>query len=166
MALAANPRYVRSGTRPYPYSEPLAGLHEEDIDGDGRILQMRIRDPHGDWKISSLDNRLMEKRGPDEHEGEFFRLLPEGRLEEFDGVEIKLAKPLQGLDFNRNFPFEWQPESTQAGAGPFPASEERDSRGGGLFQPAQQYQYSSYIPHTRRHYSAAIQYEAGRKNGN
>jgi murein tripeptide amidase MpaA len=123
LALAANPRYVRSGTRPYPYSEPLAGLHEEDIDGDGRILQMRIRDPHGDWKISSLDNRLMEKRGPDEHEGEFFRLLPEGRLEEFDGVEIKLAKPLQGLDFNRNLPFEWQPESTQAGSGPFPASE-------------------------------------------
>ena len=124
LALAAKPQYVRSGTRPYPYSEPLAGLHDEDIDGDGRILQMRIPDPNGDWKISSLDDRLMEKRGPDEHDGEFYRLLPEGRLEDFDGVEIKLAKPLQGLDFNRNFPFEWQPESTQAGAGPFPASEQ------------------------------------------
>ena len=124
LALAEKPQYVRSGTRPYPYSEPLAGLHDEDIDGDGRILQMRIPDPNGDWKISSLDDRLMEKRGPDEHDGEFYRLLPEGRLEDFDGVEIKLAKPLQGLDFNRNFPFEWQPESTQAGAGPFPASEQ------------------------------------------
>ena len=124
LALAAKPQYVRSGTRPYPYSEPLAGLHDEDIDGDGRILQMRILDPNGDWKISSLDDRLMEKRGPDEHDGEFYRLLPEGRLEEFDGVEIKLAKPLQGLDFNRNFPFEWQPESTQAGSGPYPASEQ------------------------------------------
>ena len=39
-------------------------------------------------------------------------------------MKIALARPLQGLDFNRNFPFEWQPESTQAGAGPFPASEE------------------------------------------
>ena len=124
LALAAKPQYVRSGTRPYPYSEPLAGLHDEDIDGDGRILQMRTPDPNGDWKISSLDDRLMEKRGPDEHDGEFYRLLPEGRLEEFDGVEIKLAKPLQGLDFNRNFPFEWQPESTQAGSGPYPASEQ------------------------------------------
>ena len=124
LAMAENPRYLRSGTRPYPYSEPLAGLHEEDIDGDGRILQMRIPDPHGDWKISSLDDRLMQKRGPDEHGEPYYRLLPEGRLEDFDGVEIKLAKPLQGLDFNRNFPFEWQPESTQAGAGPFPASEE------------------------------------------
>ena len=123
LALAESPQYVRSGTRPYPYAEKLAGLHDEDIDGDGRLLQMRLRDPNGDWKVSSLDDRLMEKRGPDEHEGEFYRLLPEGRLEEFDGLEIKLARPLQGLDFNRNFPFEWQPESTQAGSGPYPASE-------------------------------------------
>ena len=124
LALADNPRYLRSGTRPYPFSDPVAGLHEEDIDGDGRILQMRIPDPNGDWKISSLDDRLMQKRGPDEHGDGFYRLLPEGRLEDFDGVKIKLAEPLQGLDFNRNFPFEWQPESTQSGAGPFPASEE------------------------------------------
>ena len=124
LALSESPKYVRSGTRAYPSDEPLAGLHEEDIDGDGRILQMRILDPHGDWKVSSLDDRLMEKRGPDEHGGTYYRLLPEGRLEEFDGVGIKLAKPLQGLDFNRNFPYEWQPESMQSGSGPFPTSEE------------------------------------------
>lgn len=124
LALADRPKYVRSGTRPYPYSEPLAGLHEEDIDGDGRILQMRVPDPHGDWKVSSLDPRLMQKRGPDEQVGDFYRLLPEGLVEDYDGVLLKVAPPFQGLDFNRNFPFEWQPESTQAGAGPFPASEE------------------------------------------
>ena len=123
-ALADQPRYVRSGTRAYPYSEPVAGLHAEDVDGDGRILQMRVPDPNGDWKISSLDSLLMEKREPDEHDGAFYRLLPEGSLEDFDGVQIKMARPLQGLDFNRNFPFEWQPDSTQAGAGPFPTSEE------------------------------------------
>ena len=122
-ALADRPRYVRSGTRPYPFAEAEPGLHDEDIDGDGRVLQMRFPDPHGDWKISSLDSRLMEKRGADEHGGDYYRLLPEGRLEEYDGVEIKMARPLQGLDFNRNFPFEWQPDSTQAGAGPYPASE-------------------------------------------
>ena len=123
LAQTDSPKYVRSGTRPFPFSEPLAGLHEEDIDGDGRILQMRLRDPNGDWKVSSLDVRLLEKRGPDAHGGTYYRLLPEGRLEAFDGVEIKLAKPLQNLDFNRNFPFDWQPESTQSGAGPYPASE-------------------------------------------
>ena len=44
-ALADQPRYVRSGTRAYPYSEPVAGLHAEDVDGDGRILQMRVPRP-------------------------------------------------------------------------------------------------------------------------
>ena len=61
-ALAGEPRYIRSGTRPFPYGEPEAGLHEEDIDGDGRILQMRVPDPNGDWKVSSLESRLMQKR--------------------------------------------------------------------------------------------------------
>ena len=82
-ALADQPRYVRSGTRPYPYSEPVAGLHDEDIDGDGRILQMRIPDPNGDWKISSLDSRLMEKRRADEQEGNVLQAAagrPPGRL--------------------------------------------------------------------------------------
>lgn len=36
-ALAASPRYVRSGTRPYPFEDKQDGLHPEDIDGDRRI---------------------------------------------------------------------------------------------------------------------------------
>ncbi len=32
------------------------------------------------------------------------------------------AQP-EGLDFNRNFPFEWRTEGQQSGAGPYPASE-------------------------------------------
>jgi murein tripeptide amidase MpaA len=123
LAMAAKPRYVRSGTRPYPEEERAPGLHAEDIDGDGRILQMRVEDPNGEWKVSSLDPRLMQLRGPDEHEGVFYRLFPEGRIEDFDGHLVKMARPFQGLDFNRNFPFEWQPESVQQGSGPYPASE-------------------------------------------
>ncbi|TMH55913.1 MAG: carboxypeptidase, partial [Betaproteobacteria bacterium] len=50
-ALADKPKYVRSSTRSYPYDEdPIEGLTVEDVDGDGRILQMRIRDPNGLWK--------------------------------------------------------------------------------------------------------------------
>ena len=42
---------MRSSTRPYPYDEEeIEGLIVEDIDGDGRILQMRIPDPNGLWK--------------------------------------------------------------------------------------------------------------------
>jgi murein tripeptide amidase MpaA len=123
LAMAPNPRYLRSGVRAYPYEEKDEGLHEEDIDGDGRILQIRIPDPAGDWKISRLDPRLMEKRQPDETEGEFYRLLMEGIINEWDGYIIKEARPFQGLDFNRNFPFEWKPEGEQEGSGPYPTSE-------------------------------------------
>lgn len=123
LAMADRPRFLRSGTRPYPYEDRQEGLHPEDIDGDGRILQMRIPDPSGDWKMSSQDPRLMEKRGPDEHGGEYYRLLPEGLIEDFDGHIIKIARALEGLDFNRNFPYEWRPEGDQRGAGPYPTSE-------------------------------------------
>lgn len=123
LAMAAQPRYIRSGVRPYPYEDKDEGLHAQDIDGDGRILQMRIPDPNGDWKISSLDPRLMEKRDPTEHGGEYYRLFSEGLIEDFDGHLIKTARQPEGLDFNRNFPFEWRPEGEQAGAGPYPASE-------------------------------------------
>jgi murein tripeptide amidase MpaA len=123
LALAQNPRYIRSGVRPYPWEDKEEGLHIQDIDNDGRILQMRIEDPNGDWKISSLNPRLMEKRDLDEVDGTFYRLLPEGMLEDFDGYVVKIARPVQGLDFNRNFPFEWRAESEQSGAGPYPASE-------------------------------------------
>ncbi len=123
LALADHPRYLRSGVRRYPWPELEEGLHDQDIDGDGRILQMRIQDPNGDWKISSLDSRLMQKRGPAEFGGMYYRLVAEGKIEHFDGYTIKIASNPAGLDFNRNFPFEWRPEGDQNGAGPYPTSE-------------------------------------------
>jgi len=123
LSMAAKPKFIRSGVRWYPWEDKDEGLHPEDIDGDGRILQMRILDPNGDWKVSSLDARLMEKRLPEEHGGTYYRLLPEGPVKDYDGYLIKIAKPWQGLDFNRNFPFEWRPEDEQTGAGPYPTSE-------------------------------------------
>ena len=123
LAMAASPRFIRSGVRPYPWAELDEGLHVQDVDSDGRVLQMRIPDPNGDWKISTRDTRLMEKRGPAEQGGSYYRVLPEGLLEDYDGYVIKMARPQQGLDFNRNFPFDWRPEADQHGAGPFPASE-------------------------------------------
>lgn len=123
LALAARPKYIRSGTRPYPFEEKQDGLHPEDIDGDGRILQMRIPDPAGDWKVSERDPRLMVKRRVDEEGGTYYRLFPEGLIENYDGHLITLAPALQGLDFNRNFPGAWRPEGEQRGAGDFPGSE-------------------------------------------
>jgi len=123
-ALADKPKYVRSSTRPYPYlEEPLDGLFEEDVDGDGRILTMRIPDPNGAWKPHPDDPRLMIRREPAESGGTYYRLLAEGFLKDYDGVTIQARTPKEGLDLNRNFPAGWRPENDQNGAGPFPVSE-------------------------------------------
>ncbi|NUM46228.1 MAG: carboxypeptidase [Anaerolineales bacterium] len=122
-AMAAQPKYVRSGVRPYPYEKKMDGLHSQDIDGDGRILSMRIPDPNGEWKISTKNPRIMEKRKPDEMGGTYYRVFAEGLIENYDGYVFRNARPHQGLDFNRNYPFEWRTESDQYGAGPYPTSE-------------------------------------------
>ena len=123
LALGTPPKFIRSGVRPYPYPDERDGLYPSDIDGNGRILTMRLPDPTGEWKVAEQDSRVMVKRGPDEFGGTYYRLFPEGLIRNYDGVTIKLAPNLEGLDFNRNFPAEWEPEGAQAGAGPFPTSE-------------------------------------------
>ncbi len=124
-ALADRPRFVRSSVRPYPRLDQQDGLIEEDIDGDGRILQMRVRDPNGAWKPYPADPRWLILREADEApgSGEFYRLYTEGTLQNYDGATIKTAPPRYGLDLNRNFPMGWLPENDQQGAGPYPSSE-------------------------------------------
>jgi len=124
LALADRPKFIRSSTRPYPQDEQLSdGLVSEDIDGDRRILMMRIPDANGAWKICPTEPRLLVRREPTETGGEYYRLLPEGRIENYDGVQINIQPPREGLDLNRNFPALWRQESEQAGAGPYPTSE-------------------------------------------
>ena len=118
-----SPLYVRSGTRPYPYTDERDGLYPSDIDDDGRILQMRVPDPDGNWKISEQDSRLMRRRSPDEYGGKYYRVYTEGLIRNYDGYEVKIAPTRQGLDFNRNFPYIWASEGVQRGAGPYPGSE-------------------------------------------
>ena len=116
-------RFIRSSVRPYPLERQPDGLRMQDVDGDGRVLMMRLRDPNGPWKAHPEDARVLVRREPDELEGEFFRLYDEGIVENFDGVTIGVAPPLEGLDLNRNFPGDWDTESVQLGAGPYPTSE-------------------------------------------
>lgn len=126
-AMADRPKYVRSSTRRWPFDEePVEGLVMEDIDGDGRILQMRIPDSNGPWKKHPDEPRLLVRRDPTDTGGEYYRVLPEGRIVNYDGVGVTVAGlsgSAQGLDLNRNFPAGWRQEFEQVGAGPYPTSE-------------------------------------------
>jgi murein tripeptide amidase MpaA len=123
-ALADKPKWIRSSTRPYPHDEDeIDGLTVEDIDGDGRILQMRIPDANGLWKDHPQQPGLMIRRDPIETGGVYYQILPEGTIEDWDGYTLRLKKAKQGLDLNRNFPASWRQEFEQLGAGPFPTSE-------------------------------------------
>jgi len=124
LAMADRPRHIRSSTRPYPWDEvPVEGLTVQDVDGDGRMLTMRIPDPHGTYKKCAQDPRLMVAREPGEFGGEYYRLIPEGLLTNFNGVNIQVNRDREGLDLNRNFPAYWRQEFEQMGAGPYPTSE-------------------------------------------
>ena len=124
LALGDKPRHIRSSTRRYPFDEdPVDGLTIEDVDGDGRVLSMRIADPHGAYKKCEQDPRLMVARQPGEFGGDYYRLVPEGFLKNYDGLTFKVNPDVEGLDLNRNFPAFWRQEFEQLGAGDYPTSE-------------------------------------------
>ena len=66
---------------------------------------------------------LLVPREPGDFGGEYFRVMPEGLLKNYDGLLIKTNPNLEGLDLNRNFPAYWRQEFEQPGAGPYPTSE-------------------------------------------
>ncbi len=107
-----------------PGEEQTKGLCQDDINGDGLIVQMRIEDPNGEWRVSADDPRLMVQRQPGEiGTGPYYRMYREGRIKgEWDGVNFEIQKPRDG-NLNRNFPTGWRPEFRQYGAGDLPLSE-------------------------------------------
>lgn len=124
-ALADAPRFRRSSTRPWPWPDAhrWPGLHAEDVDGDGRILQMRIVDPDGGWVTHPDDDRLLV---PVPTAGApavttRYRLFDEGTVVDHDGFTIPTPRPPESLDLNRNFPAGWG--TGVRGAGDHPLSE-------------------------------------------
>ena len=106
-----------------PYDDDRDGLVNEDfpddLDGDGNICRMRIRDPHGMYKTDPEEPRLMIPIKPGE-KGEWTRLGSEGIDNDGDG---KINEDEEGyLDPNRNFGYEWMPRYIEGGAGDYPLS--------------------------------------------
>ena len=110
---------------PRPYDEDRDGLLDEDppndLNQDGSITLMRVRNLHGLWKVSSQDPRIMVHRETGDYEGEFYHLYSEGIDDDGDGYFNEDG--IGGIDMNRNFPRNWGMEFQQQGAGPYPLSE-------------------------------------------
>lgn len=123
-ALADSPRYHRSSVRPWPWKgHEWPGVHMGDVDGDGRVLTMRIADPNGAWVEHPDDARVMV---PVPVDGEVrgrtrYRLVTEGTIVDHDGFTIPTPSDPRGLDMNRNFPAGWGTGVT--GSGDHPLSE-------------------------------------------
>lgn len=118
------PYYIRSNTRRYPYPDVRPGFAEADVDGDGRILLMRIADPNGAWKASARDPRIMRPRDFDDSGGTYYTLLDEGYIKDYDGWRFEMAPDPHGIDMNRNYPHQWAGRDEEHGGGPYPLSEQ------------------------------------------
>lgn len=108
-----------------------------DLDGDGFITQIRVKDPDGDWYPSPTDPRVMLQVRT--QNGGRWNYVPTTATEpvtieddlaprdrryrifiEGDDTRRASSAGRERADFNRNWSAEWKPE--QVGAGPFPFS--------------------------------------------
>lgn len=112
----------RSGA--VPFDNDRDGVADEDdfddLDGDGVITQMRIKDPSGRWKAHSRYPDFLADRAESDEPGEYTMLGWEGIDNDLDGQVNE--DPVGGYDANRNWPFDWQPGYVQYGAMDYPFS--------------------------------------------
>lgn len=121
LAFATPARFVRESLHQIA-GGPAGGLREQDVDGDGRVLTMRVPDPAGAWMRSPRDPRLLVERAPDDlgRDGPYYRLMAEGLIDGGDARTI--GPPTPAIDLNRNFPAGWASRA-DGSSGPTPASE-------------------------------------------
>jgi len=90
-----------------------------DLNGDGLITLMRVRDPLGQWMPHPEDERIMVRARPEQGQRGSYLLLSEGVDLDKDGLFNEDGD--EGVIFNRNFSFNY-PAFT-AGAGENAVSE-------------------------------------------
>lgn len=122
LKLAQTAHSSRTGVK--PRDDDRDGLFDEDdaddLDGDGSITTMRVRDPHGRWKPHpKFPETLMVQAEPDQP-GEYALLGSEGIDNDGDGRVNEDGRG--GYDMNRNWGWDWQPDFVQRGAHEYPFS--------------------------------------------
>ncbi len=85
----------------------------EDLNGDGLITSMRIEDPEGEYILDPNDGRLLIKADPLKSEVGAWRYLTEGVDNDHD--ELWNEDGPGGVNFNRNFPYNFEFFASDAG---------------------------------------------------
>ena len=105
----AKPRIERA-TSDLPVDDDHDGLVDEDgpddLDGDGLITWMRVADAEGEYILDTADPRVLLKADRSKGEKGAWKLFTEGRDDDHDG-EFNEDGP-GGVNFNRNFPFNYK----------------------------------------------------------
>ncbi len=118
----ANAHWPRSGFKPVDNDHD--GVADEDnyddLDGDGSLCQMRIKDSHGRWKAHPDYPNLLMVRAADDEPGEYTLLGWEGIDNDNDGRINE--DPPGGYDMNRDWAWDWEPSYIQQGAMAYPFS--------------------------------------------
>lgn len=107
-----------------PWDSDRDGLFDEDgyddLNGDKNISQMRRRHPEGQYRTDPKDPRRMVRVEPGE-KGDYEMLGTEGIDNDGDGL-VNEDGP-GGYDGNRDWGFNWEPNTIQGGAHKYPFSQ-------------------------------------------
>lgn len=90
-----------------------------DVDGDGRVLAMRVPDPDGEWTEDPTDPRALVKADRAKGQRGRWRLEVEGR--DADGDERAAEDPPHDAWLERTFPAGWVEHDPRSGL--FPSDE-------------------------------------------
>ena len=93
----------------------------DDLDGNGHITRMRVKDPNGRWKKHPKYPEYMIRVDQDE-KGEYKLFWSEGFDNDGDGRINEDGKGNFDYDPNRDWAFQWEPKYIQRGARKYPFS--------------------------------------------
>ena len=95
----------------------------DDLNRDGMITKMRVKDPEGKWIPDPSEPRLMRLADPKKGESGIYKIYSEGLDNDEDGLYNE--DPPGGIELNRNFPHDFEYYIKTAGLWPVSAPEVR-----------------------------------------
>ena len=93
----------------------------DDLNRDGMITQMRVKDPEGQWIPDPTEPRLMRLADPKKGEIGIYKIYTEGLDNDEDGQYNE--DPPGGIELNRNFPHDFEYFNKTTGLWPVSAPE-------------------------------------------